>query len=208
VINSWDYKSLRAVSDFDTRHQINANWVVELPFGRNKRWGNSVNAAADAIIGGWQISGIYRWTTGFPFSVFNGATWSTNWQLGGDAIPTGALPATGVYKNGDGSVNVFANPSTAIGGFRYTYPGESGVRNNLRGDGVFGWDMGLGKRWKMPWAEGHSLQFRWEVFNVPNAVRFDVQSVQPELDIATSFGKYTRLLSNPRIMQFALRYEF
>jgi len=60
----------------------------------------------------------------------------------------------------------------------------------------------------MPYAEGHSIQFRWEVFNVPNTVRFDVQSVQPELDIATSFGKYTRLLSNPRIMQFALRYEF
>ena len=208
IINSWDYKALRAVSDFDTRHQINANWVVELPFGRNKRWGNNVNGAADAIIGGWQLSGIYRWTTGFPFSVFNGATWSTNWQLGGDAIPTGALPSTGVYKNGDGSVNVFADPNAALGGFRYTYPGESGVRNNLRGDGVFGWDMGLGKRWKMPYAEGHSIQFRWEVFNVPNTVRFDVQSVQPELDIATSFGKYTRLLSNPRIMQFALRYEF
>jgi hypothetical protein len=208
VINSWDYKALRAVSDFDTRHQISANWVIELPFGRGKRFGSNLSAAADALIGGWQLSGIYRWTTGFPFSVFNGATWSTNWELGGDAVPTGPLPSTGVYKNGDGSVNVFADPGKAIGGFRYTYPGESGARNNLRGDGVFGWDMGLGKRWKMPYAEGHSLQLRWEVFNVPNAVRFDVQSISPELDISTSFGKYTRLLSNPRIMQFALRYEF
>ncbi len=208
VINSWDYKALRAVSDFDTRHQINANWVIELPFGRNKRFGNNVHAAADAIIGGWQLTGIYRWSTGFPFSVFNGATWSTNWQLGGSAIPIAPLPQQGVFKNGDGTVNVFADPSSAIQDFRYTYPGESGVRNNLRGDGVFGWDMGLGKRWKMPYLEGHSLQFRWEVFNVPNTVRFDVQSIAPSLDNATSFGKYTRLLSNPRIMQFALRYEF
>jgi hypothetical protein len=52
------------------------------------------------------------------------------------------------------------------------------------------------------------VQFRWEVFNVPNSVRFDVQSANTNIDNATSFGKYTRLLSNPRIMQFALRYEF
>jgi hypothetical protein len=68
--------------------------------------------------------------------------------------------------------------------------------------------MGLGKRWRMPYAESHSVQLRWEVFNIPNSVRFDVQSVNLNLDNATSFGKYTRLLSNPRIMQFALRYEF
>jgi hypothetical protein len=46
------------------------------------------------------------------------------------------------------------------------------------------------------------------MFNAPNAVRFDVQSINTNIDNATAFGKYTRLLSNPRIMQFALRYEF
>ena len=208
VINSWNFKALRGLSDFDTTHQINGNWVIELPFGRNKHFGNSANGALDAVIGGWQLSGIYRWTTGFPFSVFNGSTWPTNWQLGGLAMPVGALPAAGVTKNGDGTVNVFSNPASAILDFRHDYPGESGVRNNLRGDGVFGWDMGLGKRWKMPYSESHSVQFRWEVFNVPNSVRFDVQSANTNIDNATSFGKYTRLLSNPRIMQFALRYEF
>ena len=208
VINSWDYKALRAVSDFDTTHQINGNWVIELPFGKNKRFASGVGRAADAVIGGWQVSGIYRWTSGFPFSVFSGATWPTNWQLGGEANPVGALPATAVHKNGDGTVNVFGNPGAALLDFQVGYPGESGARNNLRGDGVFGWDMGLGKRWKMPYSESHSVQLRWEVFNVPNTVRFDVQSINTNIDNATAFGKYTRLLSNPRIMQFALRYEF
>jgi len=60
----------------------------------------------------------------------------------------------------------------------------------------------------MPWAEKQSLQFRWEVFNITNSVRFDVQSNTPELDNVTEFGKYTGLLTNPRIMQFALRFEF
>ncbi|PYT08218.1 MAG: hypothetical protein DMF60_05305 [Acidobacteria bacterium] len=160
------------------------------------------------MIGGWQLSGIYRWSTGFPIGASNGATWPTNWQIGGYAVPTGPLSPTGVHKNGDGTVNMFADPTAAIGNFRHAYPGESGTRNIMRGDGVFGWDMGLSKRWKMPYSESHSLQFRWDVFNVPNAVRFDVQSVNLNIDNSTSFGKYTNLLSNPRIMQFALRYEF
>jgi hypothetical protein len=78
----------------------------------------------------------------------------------------------------------------------------------VRGDGFFNIDMGLSKRWKMPWAEKQSLQFRWEVFNITNSVRFDVDSNTPSLDNVTEFGKYTGILTNPRIMQFALRYEF
>ena len=60
----------------------------------------------------------------------------------------------------------------------------------------------------MPFNENHSIQFRWEVFNVTNSVRFDVQSILPSLDTATSFGNYSQELSVPRVMQFALRYEF
>jgi len=43
-------------------------------------------------------------------------------------------------------------------------------------DGYAGWDTALSRRWKLPF-EGHSLQSRWEVFNVPNLVRFNIQSV-------------------------------
>ena len=85
---------------------------------------------------------------------------------------------------------------------------ESESRNILRGDGFFGLDMGLSKRWKMPYWDQHSLQFRWEVFNVPNATRFNTTSLSLALDQGTSFGHYTQLLTNPRVMQFALRYEF
>jgi hypothetical protein len=103
---------------------------------------------------------------------------------------------------------VFPDPQAALDAFRYALPGEAGMRNILRGDGFFNIDMGLSKRWKMPYAEGHSLQFRWEVFNITNSVRFDVQSHYSELDSVTDFGNYTGLLTNPRVMQFALRYEF
>ncbi len=77
----------------------------------------------------------------------------------------------------------------------------------MRGQGFAGLDMGLSKRWQMPFAESNSLVFRWEVFNVPNLKRFDVQSISTDIS-ASDFGTYSGLSTNPRVMQFALRYEF
>jgi len=211
IINSWAPTQQRAVSDYDAAHQLNANWIFELPFGQGRQIGKDVNRGWNALIGGWQLSGLYRWTTAFPLNVFNGFQWPTNWQLGGNAFLVSPVHA-GVFKNpADGSVNVFQEGSGANGAithFSNPFPGEAGARNQIRGDGFFGVDLGLSKRWKLPYAEGHSLQFRWEVFNIFNSVRFDSQSIQPELDISGSFGNYTGLLTNPRVMQFALRYEF
>jgi hypothetical protein len=209
IINSWDPNALRAVSDFDTTHQFNANWVVELPFGKGRHFFHDSGGAANALIGGWQLSGLARWTSGFPVTIFNGATWPTNWQLGGPATPIGPA-VTRTTRNSDGTVNLFSDSqgATGIGAFRHDFPGESGIRNTLRGDGYAGLDLSLSKTWKMPYAEGHAVQFRWEVFNVPNLTRFNVQSVTTGIDSGPSFGNYTGLLTNPRVMQFALRYDF
>ena len=210
VINSWDPNARRAVSDFDLPHQINGNWVMEFPFGKGHAFGHDAGKALDALIGGWQLSGVARWTSGFPATVNNGGTWPTNWQLGGGAVQIGPV-ATGTTVNPtDGSISIFkdAQGSTGIGAFRHGFPGESGGRNQIRGQGFAGLDAGLSKRWIMPWKESHSLQFRWEVFNAPNLHRFDVQSIDTNLDSGSAFGKYTGLLTNPRTMQFALRYEF
>ncbi len=46
VVNSWDPNALRAVSDFDTTHQFNANWIYELPFGKGKAFGQTLMAAS------------------------------------------------------------------------------------------------------------------------------------------------------------------
>ena len=92
--------------------------------------------------------------------------------------------------------------------YAFTLPGESGVRSSLRGDGFFAVDGSLSKRFTMPYAESHSLQFRWEVFNLTNTVRFDPASISNFLTISGSFGKYSDVLTNPRVMQFGLRYEF
>ena len=212
IINSWDPKARYGLSDFDLTHQINANWVFELPFGKGRSLGRNAHGALEAVIGGWQLSGLARWTSGFPVTVNNGGTWPTNWQIGGGAVQIGPV-VTGTTKDApgaqEGSVNIFHDPNgpTGADAFRHGYPGESGGRNQIRGEGFAGLDLGLSKRWKMPRFEGQSLQFRWEVFNVLNLNRFDVQSIDLNLG-DSSFGNYTGLLTNPRVMQFALRYEF
>lgn len=210
VINSWDPNSRRAVSDFDLPHQINAYWLYELPFGKGRTFGHDASHALDAVIGGWQISGLTRWTSGFPLSVNNGGTWPTNWQLGGGAVQISPVATDTTVDPTTGKISVFKDPQgpTGIGAFRNAFPGESGGRNQIRGQGFAGLDLGLSKRWIMPWKESHSLQLRWEVFNVPNLHRFDVQSINANLDAGPVFGLYTGLLTNPRVMQFALRYEF
>ncbi len=210
IINSWSPNALRGVSDYDITHQFNTNWIVELPFGKGRWLGRNAHGFADAVIGGWQLSGLARWTTGFPVTVSNGATWPTNWQLGGAATQIGpASPHTTLRP--DGSVNLFSQdlPVTDIGlgPFRHDFPGESGMRNTVRGQGFAGLDAGLSKRWKMPFAESHNLVFRWEVYNVPNLKRFDVQTITTDIS-SSSFGVYSGMLTNPRVMQFALRYEF
>jgi hypothetical protein len=215
IINAWSPNQFYGPSDFDATHQFTADWVWNIPIGRGHAIGQNVSKLVDAFIGGWQLTGLFRATSGFPFSVSNGYQWPTDWDLSGNAYLTGPVKAGGAYTNSCaatgtiGAINAFANGCNAQSSFVEPLPGQAGTRNNLRGQGFFGVDMGLAKRWKMPWSEGQSLQLRWEVFNVTNSVRFDAQSSSSIVDYSGStFGNYSRLSTNPRVMQFALRYEF
>ena len=211
LANAFSPNLARAASDFDLTHQLNLNWIAELPFGKGRAFASNDSGVVDAFIGGWQLSGLARWTSGFPFSVDGGQRWPTDWFLTAITQMT-SRPKTGTFK-GNGTVNVFADPAAAQADFTLPLPGQVGSRNILRGDGFAGLDMSLAKSWKMPYAESHSLQFRWEVFNVPNLTRFNAQGVGSSLltsltQSPNSFGAYTSLLTQPRVMQFALRYEF
>jgi hypothetical protein len=211
LANAFSPRLARAPSDFDLTHQLNLNWIADLPFGKGRAIAGNSSGVVNAFIGGWQLSGVARWTSGFPFSVDGGQRWPTDWFLTAITQMT-SRPKTGTFK-GNGTVNVFANPAAAQVDFTLPLPGQVGSRNVLRGDGFAGLDMSLVKRWRMPYNEAHNLEFRWEVFNVPNLTRFNAQGVGSSLltsltQSPNSFGAYTSLLTQPRVMQFALRYEF
>jgi hypothetical protein len=214
IINSWNPRLQYGPSDFDIRHQINANWLVELPFGRNKLIGRSTPGWLNQVIGNWQTSGIVRWSSGLAANIINcRSCWPTNWNLQGNAeLAAGATyPTTGTnkgYKFPDGKVrpSIFPDPGVAVDSLRTAYPGETGFRNQLRGDGIFQLDFGLIKEFKL--YENHLLRFQWQVFNLTNTVRFDTNSLTAFPDIISTFGQYTATTGTPRVMQFALRYQF
>jgi hypothetical protein len=212
VINAWDPLSLRGLSDFNAFHQINGNLVYRLPFGKGQMLAGSANPVVNAVIGGWHVSGVFRWTSGFPITIDNGFTWATDWNIEGDAEPNGPSPKASNPKNaivnGMGiGPDIFQNPAAAEAAFRPEWPGESGVRNNVIGDGLFNIDTGVSKDFSL--GEQRRLEFTWQTFNLTNSVRYDVRAAQPSLSFdASEFGKYLSTLTTPRFMQFALRLVF
>src|SRR5436305_11892245 len=76
-----------ANSDFDVRHLINANAIWELPVGRGHWLLRDSNKVVNGILGGWQLSGIFRWNSGLPiFSPYDDARWATNWNVQSSAV--------------------------------------------------------------------------------------------------------------------------
>jgi hypothetical protein len=221
VINAFSPNLWRAVSDFDTTSQFNANWVWDLPFGKGRYFGSNSNRFVNAVFGGWGLNGLWRWTSGFPFSVQAGAGWATDFELEGSTVLIGPKPKTGVFRDASGDPTVFKDPTNpaniqcacgpgqlAGSNFRATLPGEAGQRNNFRGPGFFGIDMGLAKTWNF--SETKMVRFGWEVFNVTNSVRFDAAGslINQDLVDITGFGKFNQMLTSPRVMQFELRFAF
>jgi len=210
IINSWSPAQLRGPSDFDTTHQINTNWVYELPFGRGKHFAGTSSGWVNAIIGNWQWSGLARWTSGFPTTIETFTSFPTNWYLPSTAILNGPKPQTGAFIDANGNPDLFKDPAAAQSDFRYSLPGESGQRNELRGPGFFGIDTSLSKSW--PIHESQTLKFSWDIYNVTNSVRFDVANLPQNTgqleEPASVFASYTSTLTKPRVMEFALRYSF
>jgi hypothetical protein len=213
IVNSWNPSQIWGVSRYDTTHAVNAYMVYELPFGRGRKFGTSMNRVLDVFVGGWQLTGTWRMTSGLPFSVGDGSRWATNWQLSTYANPNGQAmqPITNV-KNvvgiSGGGPDLFTNPAQAAAAFQETLAGQTGSRDALRGEGFFNIDTGLYKNFKMPWSEKQRLQFRWESYNVTNSVRFDPAAANLSLTSLSAFGKLGTQLGTPRQMQFALRFAW
>jgi len=206
IVNAWKPRANYAVSDFDVRHLVTGNWVVDLPFGTGKKLLGNSGHVINSAIENWQFSGLMRWTSGLPFSVISGAGWGTDWDEKSNMIQTGSIKTRTHIENG--AAQAFANPAQALANMRNPYPGESGQRNNFRGDGYFDIDTGLAKNWAI--RQHTSIRFAWEVFNVSNSVRFDVNPLESLQNMTTSgeFGVYGETLSRPRVQQFSLRYAF
>ena len=209
-----------ANSSFDIRHVINALAVWQMPFGKGQALMNTQNKALDAIVGGWQLSGIYRWNTGLPVtSPYDDARWATNWN-----VQTRVTPLSQIQPCPDrtGTPKFFGacNIKALYQGFRNAYPGETGPRNYLRLPGYMNVDLGLAKSWTMPWSEKQLLQLRWDVFNVANHQPFgEVDTSRTGFGVArdpalrnlnppVNWSNFTQIQGQPRVFQVGARYSF
>jgi hypothetical protein len=207
ILNAWKPRLNYAASDFDVRHLITGDWVAELPVGRGRALLGGAGRVLDGAIGNWQFSGVARWTSGLPFSVVCGEGWGTNWDEKSNMIQTGPIK-THTHIDSNGTPQAFADSQEALANMRNPYPGEAGQRNNFRGDGYFGIDASLSKSWKM--RENSGVKFAWDIFNVSNSVRFDVNPLTSFQNMTTSgeFGVYGATLTKPRVQQISLRFWF
>lgn len=209
-----------ANSDFDIRHNITANWLIGLPVGRGKKLFSDAGRITNGILGGWDLTGIFRWNSGLPAGrPFAFQRWATNWQVSSGMVAERLVQTHPGDFNGE--PNLFADPQAAFLSYRDPMPGEAGDRNVLRAPGYFTLDAGLHKTFRMPW-EGHTLTFRWEVFNVTNTqalTGFNGTGLTTDPFILggtapAGFGNMTATQAPlgetkaGRVMQFALRYVF
>jgi hypothetical protein len=207
IVNAWNIKGNRGVSDFDTRHAITGSFNYLLPFGKGARFLSTSNGILNAFVGGWDLAGLVHWTSGLPFSGVDGMGWGTDWATQSFALVTGKV-ASGGHHIVNGGPNAFSDPAAAYAASSIPpFAGVSGQRNIFRGDGYFSMDGSVTKEFRI--VEGQTLKFQWDVFNTTNAVRFDPHSVQNNpFGGASSFGIYSKQLVEARRMQLGLRYSF
>lgn len=195
----------RSNSDFDVTHFISADGVYDLPFGKGRRLASNASGWLNQIIGGWQFGTIATWHTGFAFSTTTDA-FPVNFFVNSPAILTGSPSAlaTNIHSDNTGAIQMFANPTTAVGAYSYTNGGQVGSRNTLRGPGFWSFDTRFAKQFSLK--ESHKLTFQWDAFNAFNHTNF----ADPAADISSpaTFGQITAQANANRVMQFALRYDF
>ena len=205
----------RSFSDFDAKHSVNANFIIQFPFGKGAMFDDN-GMTADFFTGGWQLAGVYRYNSGLPISApFDQAQWATNWNVQSNGTPIRPVEF-GEFRD---TQNAFADPQAAFNSFRNALPGETGPRNNFRLPSYQTLDLGLTKSLVLPWSEKQRLQLRWEVFNVANKQPFAANGASrasyglpqdPETGTASgNFGEiYNAIQGSPRSMQFGVRFEF
>ncbi len=188
----------RGLSSFDISQRFVGSFVWELPFGRGRAFGSTLPGAVNALVGGWQLSGIFTAQSGSPFSVLmscadinaQGNNCRPN-RIAGGGLPTGGPSIAEWFATA-----AFAIPSPQAYG--------NAGRNILFGPGLQNFDLGVSRVFPWRHSETKRLQVRAEFFNSLNHANFSlpVNSID-----SPSFGSITS--AGPgREIQIGSRLEF
>ncbi|HTC46403.1 MAG TPA: TonB-dependent receptor [Candidatus Aquilonibacter sp.] len=174
----------RGLSSFNQTHKFTADYLVELPFGHDKRW-LTENTPWRAIFGDWQWSGDWTIASGLPFTPryldnIGSVNAGTSGTLRPDVVPGQSVslanPSIGEWFN----TAAFAAPAGPFGDAR---------RNSIIGPGTKVFDMAFTKI--VPLKESRMLEFRAQatnIFNIPNYSSIDTNVNSPTFGRVTAVG--------------------
>jgi len=198
--NVYDQKAEWAPCYYDATHVISAYAIYDLPFGRGKMFGKNANGVVNQVIGGWSVSPILSWRTGWPLPVYgaldNSGTFGRGARADCNGTPSIAdTPIAGVGVQWFTNAGQFTNP--ALGTFGNCSPQLSGLRSPHYTDV----DMSLHKDFQL--TERFRLQFRSDFVNLFNHVQYNA----PNMGLGSSMGQITG--AQPmRNIQLALKLYF
>ena len=208
--NAYNLRGERSLDGFDVPQRLVIGAIMDLPFGRGKKFAGGASGVTDKIIGGWGINTIVTFQRGFPIIIGGcpGALSNSGLVNAGCSRPTRtALSHTTSGSKQDKlahwfDTSVFTNGDPTV----YNYGTDSRTEPNIRSDGQKNFDFAAFKNTKFGPDERLGLEFRAEFFNLFNRTQFN----PPNTNCCggSTFGQVTGQYNLPRVIQFALRFTF
>ncbi|MCU1299712.1 MAG: Oar protein, partial [Acidobacteriaceae bacterium] len=196
VRDAYNLGAERSVDSSDIPHSLVVNYIYELPFGHGKQLGGDWKGPVNAILGGWQLTGIVYAKSGFPLSI-SPVSNNTN-SFGGNQRPN----LVGNPRPANQTINNWINPAAFAQPAAFTFGNAPRNLENLRAPRYNDWDMGIQKWWDF--SESKRLQFRIEMFNALNHPNF----FAPDTNLGdSSFGKISQAYPS-RDVQAAMKFYF
>ncbi|MBK7932486.1 MAG: carboxypeptidase regulatory-like domain-containing protein [Acidobacteria bacterium] len=209
-LNPQDTDLTDIVSPTERPHRFTLSTIYELPFGKNRKFGNNWHPVADAILGGWQMQAVYEWQSGEPLQFGNVYYSGDPYQLvsllgkkdpGGRryGIDIPAFDLTGFSIGG--VVPGFAN--------NYTSSSTNTVRSmpltmgQFRNQRFLKFDLGVSKSFRI--REGMKVQVRFEAINALNRPYFSGLNLDPT---SAAFGLANNQRQPPRDIQIGGKFTF
>ncbi|MCC6164276.1 MAG: TonB-dependent receptor [Acidobacteria bacterium] len=195
-------------SDVDVPHRIVLNGILELPFGRGRRFGNDWNKALDLIAGGWNVSAIYQWQSGRPLTLsansyayyYNGDVNALTTSYSTDTVGQPVFDTSGFYFNDIPEAQRRNDPRIQLAQNYKTLPSRPA---NLRGQALNYMDMSIVKR--LDFTSRVRAQLHFEIYNALNQVFFSNPNVDPR---NANFGVVTAQSNVPLNLQVGFRLFF
>jgi hypothetical protein len=195
-----------SLSSQDVSQRLVISYVLDLPFGRGKKFLASATGITNQLVGGWGIDGVTTFQRGFPVKISYGAgTPLSAAGLGIGTLRPNVVPGCDKGRS-DPTVHLWFNPACFTAPAAWSFGDEARVDPTLRQDGIANWDFAAFKSFMF--TERVNLQFRAEFFNLFNSPTFGPPNGTCCFANNSNFGVVTSTVGNPRLIQFGLKLSF